>query len=406
MILASTFFMTACSLFGGDKDDIVFESNVQEKRIGILKSLGGMSVGEGTHILELENQSTMRLRSSIVDLDNEKYLAQRVEIRGPIAKTEDGKDLMEVKSIDLAEEEEQEETLEGVEKEYTNAQLGFRLVYTDSWEINEESDRIVFNAPKKSESEDEESEDMVIIERFPNPQKKSLESFLQLPSDNNSLITLGYTQTLVGTDQLEGLKKEANNRQEIDIWLTRGDDVYQLSFIGSENPEIANNRNTFFSMVTSFRFIGILEEEVTEESEEIVEEEEVAEEMEEEEVEKITEGYSFFESLPYKFTGQYPSSWYFNGSSGTGDTIHHYGFGDEPLDEGGQELISVDIVSGSLPSGSPVTFGQNSGVKVYENGKVAIYITRTGSTLYKIHGDTKYESKIIDMAYGLKSTDQ
>ena len=105
MTLSFGLTATSCSWFGDSKNEVIFENNTQEKRVGVLKSLGGMSIGEGTHLLELENGSTMRLRSLNIDLNNEKYLSKKVEVRGPIATTSDGKDLMDVQSIDLAEDD-------------------------------------------------------------------------------------------------------------------------------------------------------------------------------------------------------------------------------------------------------------------------------------------------------------
>lgn len=555
MLVSFTFIATSCSWFGGGEEEVVFESNVQEKRVGVLKSLGGMSVGEGTHLLELEDKSTMRLKSDNIDLDSEKYLGEKVEVRGPLAVTSDGKDIMDVRSIDIAEDEDAEEEVIGVETDYTNAKLGIHITYLDSWELTEEDTNVIFTAPQAKPAEEEPDEDsalednvnlpkqdIVVIERIPNPEKKDLAMFLQLPSDTAEMLTLGYNQTLVGTDQLDGLKKESGDRNEIDIWLTRGEYVYKFTFLGSEHQDVAKNRNTFFSMIASFKFVGILEDEEEEEVddeatfEDIETEEEPQEELDtannlepeeddsptfedtdtEEDLPEINyetstesgsvysliaeyigdeintlapessengswsaysfefadpnyvyadytdgtdyrrilisyehdgstfntnieayfepgettswervsgdnpvenaektiveltddgaseatvvkEGYRYFESLPYDFLAQYPSNWYFSGTSGGDGVIHHYGFSNEPV-ENGNELVSIDIVSGSAPSGSSISVGSNTGVKVYENGEVAIYIAREDGTLYKIHGDSGYESSVIDIA--------
>ncbi|MBD3156945.1 hypothetical protein GF369_03895 [Candidatus Peregrinibacteria bacterium] len=558
-IVAFGLTATSCSWFGGEDNKVVFESNVQEKRVGMLKSLGGMSVGEGTHLLELDNQETMRLRSLNIDLDNEKYLGNKVEVRGPIAITSDDKELMDVQSIDLAEEEEEEEDVVGVETEYKNTDLGIQLTYLDSWELTEEDTRLIFTAPASSDSSEEEvdeeddneepsetdstaKQDVVIIQRLLNPEKEPLETFLELPSDPAELLGLGYAQTLVGTDQLDGLKKESGDRYDISIWLTRGEYVYQFTFTGSDHDDVAKHRNTFFSMVASFKFIGMLDEdEDTEDDTSIIDEPEdepetfdtqeddvinnpLPEETEEpeiaplpevnydtttesgsvytliaeyvgdnintlapeasengswdaysfefadpdyvyadytdgtdyrrvliqydhdgttfdttvtayfvpgettswervsgenpvedaektvvemtddgaEEATVVKEGYRYFESLPYDFLAQYPSNWYFSGTGGTNDVVHHYGFSNEPVEDG-NELVSIDIVSGSLPSGSSISVGSHTGVKTYEGDEVAIYIERDDGMLYKVHGDSTYESNVIDIAASIKA---
>ena len=560
-IVAFGFTATSCSWFGGEDNEVVFESNVQEKRIGILKSLGGMSVGEGTHLLELDNQETMRLRSLNIDLDNEKYLGNKVEVRGPIAITSDDKELMDVQSIDLAEEKEEKDEVVGVETEYKNVTLGIQLTYLDSWELAEEDTRLIFTAPQSnnssdneddeedvSESDSETKQDVIIIQRLPNPEKESLESFLELPSDPSELLGLGYAQTLVGTDQLDGLKKESGDRYDISIWLTRGEYVYQFTFTGSDHDDVAKHRNTFFSMIASFKFIGMLEEEDDDESNENSNENEETssdftdepgyEDLQEEDIvnnplpeeakepeteplpevnketttesgsiytlvaeyvganinalapetsengswnaysfefadpdyvyadytdgtdyrrilikydhdgttfdtnvnayfvpgettswervsgenpvedaEKtvveltddgaseatvVKEGYRYFESLPYDFLAQYPSNWYFSGTGGSSDVVHHYGFSNEPVEDG-NELVSIDIVNGPAPSGSSISIGSNTGVKAYEGDAVAIYIERDDGMLYKIHGSSAYEANVVDIAASIKA---
>ncbi|MFC1655237.1 hypothetical protein ACFL3C_00005 [Patescibacteria group bacterium] len=554
-------FASSCTWFGGGDGDLQTNEMVQEKRSGVLRSLGGMSIGDGTHLLEMSDGTTLRLRSLNIDLDQEKYLSKKVEVRGPITTASDGKDLMEVTSIDLSEDEEDEGQVEkGRETEYKNADLGFKLTYMDSWKVEEDEGNVTFTSPvvkkevKDDEDADEEEEvmtapaedeqDMVIITKLGNPQKKSIEAFLSLPEDPNELITLGYVQTTIGTDQLEGLKKQSADLQAIDLYLTRDEAVYHLSFVGTDNQNMITNRNTFFSMVASFQFIGMATEDdeeddvetklITEsdnpvfeddvannptediyvEPEETKPETDIAEVPESkpeptvssssygliaqyisetidsiapessdagswstnsfefvepnyvytvysdgsetrrvlltyeqsgtqfetdvvgyfepgettswervsgdnpvatsektvitigdegaQEAAVVKEGYRYFESLPYDFQAQYPTNWYFSGYSGSGDVSHHYGFSDDPVEDG-NELVSVDIVSGSLPSGSPISVGAHSGVKVYSGDNVAIYIEREDGKLYKVHGSTGYESYIIDIAASIEA---
>ncbi len=532
---------SSCTWFGGEENNVIIDKMVQEKRVGILRSLGGMSIGDGTHLLEMSDGTTLRLRSLNIDLDQEKYLSKKVEVRGPITTADDGKSLMEVTSIDLSEDEENESTNQkGETTEYKNADLGFKLTYIDNWEVEEDEGSVTFTSPvikKEVDGTEENDRDMVIISKLGNPQKKSLETFLNLPEDPNELITLGYVQTVVGIDELEGLKKQSADLQTIDIYLTRDDAVYHLSFIGTENQDIITNRNAFFSMVSNFQFIGITTEDdkkteeanikiendilnnPVEDTEDISiqpekEEKDTAEIPEStqkpsvssssygliaqyisetineiapessdsgtwstdsfefvepnyvytvysagsetrrvlltyeksgtqfetdvigyfkpgettswervsgdnpvatsektlitigdegaQEAAVVKEGYRYFESLPYDFQAQYPTNWYFSGYSGSGDVKHHYGFSNEPVEDG-NELVSLDIVSGSLPDGSPISVGSHSGVKVYSGDNVAIYIEREDGKLYKIHGSTDYESYVVDIAASIEA---
>lgn len=561
MLAVFTITANGCSLFGGGEDTTFLADAPQEKRVGILKSLGGMSVGDATHLLEIKNDDTLRLRSLNIDLDQDKYLNNNVEVRGAIGTASDGKKVMDVVSIDLAEEESEDAMVIGDPKEYTNADFGFTITYLDSWEIEESDTEIVFTAPlplkedeelamteedsttvdNESDLEEEEIQpDRVVISKEPNPNKLSLESYLAIPDDPNELIISGYTKSLVGVNQLEGLKKESPDKMEVDIWLDRNDTIYQLTFIGTDNENTLSNRNTFFNMVSSFKLIGFTPDEESEEDEvdlpdpeepdvtpyepedepiiEDVEEPEISEPEPEpeisvpetttvssssygtiaqyisssinsiapedsesgswkatyfefvdpnyvyvdyndgsaerrvlltydsngelttdvvgyfepgdttswkrvdgenpvenaektvinitdegaEEAATVKEGYRYFESLPYDFNAQYPSNWYFSGAGGSGDVAHHYGFSNEPVEDG-NELVSIDIVSGSLPSGSTLSVGSNTGVKVVSGGETAIYIEREDGRLYKIHGDSNYESYIVDIAASIQS---
>jgi hypothetical protein len=540
VLLALPLFANGCSLFGGGEDTTFLDDAVQEKRIGSLKSLGGMSVGDATHLLEMTDNDTIRLRSLNINLDQEKYLNKDVEVRGVIGTASDNKEVMDVVSIDLAEDELEDAMIIGEEKEYKNADFGFNLTYLDSWKVEENDTEVVFTAPVPVEEETEEDSsveeevietDKVVISKEANPDKLSVQAYLSLPSDPNELIISGYTKSLVGVDQLEGLKKESPDRMEIDVWLDRNDTIYQLTFIGTDNKDTLNNRNTFFNMVGSFKLIGFTPEEDNEEielpdpeapdvtpyepeeelpvvdpvieeptvEEAIIEEPEapivssssygaIAQYINEsidsiapessdsgswsatnfefvdpnyvyvdyndgsalrrvlltydqdgelstdvvgyfepgettswervdgenpvehaektivsitdegaEEAATVKEGYRYFESLPYDFNAQYPSNWYFSGSSGSGDIAHHYGFSNEPVEDG-NELVSIDVVTGSLPSGSSISVGSNTGVKVVSGGTTAIYIERDDGRLYKVHGDSGYDSYIVDIA--------
>jgi len=557
MLLSFSIIATGCWPFGGGEDQTLAEEQIQQKRVGTLKSLGGMSVGDGTHLLEITGGHTIRLRSNNIDLSQDKYLNHKVEVRGVISEASDGKDVMDVKSIDLSEDEEDDDMIKGEDKEYKNADLGFLLTYVDSWDVDEGDNSVTFTSPipeTVTEDKDEDSEedieedvekeevldpDVVIIKRLPNPEKDELETYMELPSDPNDLISLGFTQSLIGVDKLEGLKKESSDKLEIEVWLARGTYIYEFTFVGADTPYTLNNRNTYFSMISSFQFIGFStddeEDEETEDEDDVElppleepeeEEEVVVDEPEEEEIEEVVveepeeevaettssssygviaqyinqtlgsiapedsdsgtwtatnfefvdpnyvyveysdgsaerrvlltydqdgglstdlvgyfepgettswervdgenpvesaektvvtitddgaqeaatvkEGYRYFESLPYDFNAQYPSNWYFSGTSGSGDVSHHYGFSNEPVEDG-NELVSIDVVSGSLPSGSSISVGGHTGVKIYSGGDVAIYIERADGMLYKIHGGSENEQYVIDIAASIQA---
>jgi len=65
-------------------------------------------------------------------------------------------------------------------------------------------------------------------------------------------------------------------------------------------------------------------------------------------------------------------------------------------------MVSIDIVSGSIPAGSAISVGSNQGVKVVSNGETSIYIQREDGSIYKIHGPSGNETYIVDIASSIQ----
>jgi len=524
-LILTPLFITGC--FGGDENtNIQVQEPVQEKYIGVLKSLGGMSVGEGTHLLEKTDGTNIRLKSLNINLDSDKYLNKKVEVRGTVTKATDGKDLMDVKSIDLAEEStETALTVPGVSKDYQNTNLGIKLTYLDNWTVKEETNTVTFSEPKPAAADAQITTletDSVIVTRYANPSKKTVEGFLNLPDDPSLLMDSGYIQTKVGVDQLDGLKKQSAAQNEIDVYLSRNDYIYKISFKGTSSVNVINNRNTYFSILASFQFTsmtpetlvtppaeattettatettmttttpvattettntpsnssyGVVSQYIAQSINNIAPEAStsgtwsaysfefakpnyvyviygngtdkkrvlltyaqqgaelstsvvgyfkpgettswtrVSGENPVEGAEKtvisvsdtgtqeeavVKEGYRYFESSSYHFQAQYPSNWYYSGSSGSGDTLHHYGFSNAPV-ENGNEMVSIDIVSGSVPAGTTLSLGSNQGTKVVSSGETSIYIQGENGKIFKIHGPSSNEAYIIDISASIQT---
>ena len=217
-------------------------------------------------------EESKKIKEEVMKIEEKK-----VEVKGIVTQAADGKDLMDVKSIDLAEDEsETDEVIQGEPKEYTSTDLGFKLTYLDNWTVKDGTAGVSFKAPQvvKKSSDDEDSDadedeeavdieisksedvDEILITRLSNSEKKSLENFLNLPTDANELITSGYSEMKVGVDRLDGLKKQGSADSSegplpIDVYLTRGTYVYKISFLGVSNKDSIKNQNTYFSMVSS-----------------------------------------------------------------------------------------------------------------------------------------------------------
>ncbi len=103
---------------------------------------------------------------------------------------------------------------------------------------------------------------------------------------------------------------------------------------------------------------------------------------------EIMEGYRYFESGPYGFTIQYPSSWYYSGGGG------HYSFSDTAE---GDELIGLDILDYSVDSVSGTSVDLANG-KIGKSVSGGIYVERDDSSCFYLEGGSDYESVILDMA--------
>ncbi len=107
---------------------------------------------------------------------------------------------------------------------------------------------------------------------------------------------------------------------------------------------------------------------------------------------EIMEGYYYFESLPYEFTIQYPSSWYYSGGGG------HYSFSDTSE---GEELIGLDVLDFSIDvsSGSSIDLANGKTGKTISSGDVhGVYVERDDSSSYYLEGTSDYYDIIVDMA--------
>ena len=106
----------------------------------------------------------------------------------------------------------------------------------------------------------------------------------------------------------------------------------------------------------------------------------------------VMEGYRYFESGPYDFMMQYPSSWYYSGGGG------HYSFSDST---DGAELIGLDISKGDISSKTgfsvALTNGK-SGKSSSAEGLYGIYVERDDESCYFIQGGSGHEDIILEMA--------
>ncbi len=103
----------------------------------------------------------------------------------------------------------------------------------------------------------------------------------------------------------------------------------------------------------------------------------------------INSGMRLYSSSAYKYGIQYPSNWYYSGTSASG-AVHQVQFGDKPLGENPAK-ITVTVLKGSLSS-----LGLPAG-KTTEGDLTVIYVEKN-DRVYKISGTADLETTMFNMS--------
>lgn len=353
---------------------------------------------KGTHVLLVEEgqDSTTSLvsyplRSLSLNLSGKNYLDNKVQVIG-FKNTKDG--VFEVTGISVVEALHEIE-LEPEFVEYKNTDFGIELKYYNNWQINESETEVVFNTPKTDE-ETTDSDQIKISQVVFNYTPVILEDSKELDPlvafANENLKDISNPESLlnkIGPDNLNALKIE-NSNGEIDYYLYRNGFIYKTS-----SPSEPSNMKIFNEMLAEFRFTGFTSEDNSEND--------IIEESPEESlsIPNLDISFATFESLPFSFSGQYPASWYYAGSQGSGENIlRHYGFSDESVTEN-NELISLDVISDEIPSEGEKLSGNNKDLIVVENNDIYNVYTTVENQNYRISGDKKYKDFILYIANSL-----
>lgn len=343
----------------------------------------------GTHLLIDEDGLETPVRSLKINLSDKNYLHNKVDVTGFMSED----DVFQIDSIEVLEVVDGDEE-KGKFVEYVNDKLGFKLKYYDDWKIDDNAASIVmFTSPDK---------DMVevrVIDYAYVPDVDENGDAL-VPLESYFLTEAGVDDirplvNKVGPDKLDAVKTERADGG-IEYSLYRAGKIYQISYIPSEDSKSDVEVDIAFdAMMAELVFIPISESASEEVVDEAVEEEVVVEEMEDFGLTAI------FESLPYHFSGNYPSDWYYAGSkSSTDGVLHHYAFSDEIIEDS-NELLRLDVLSSiDLPSGSKVEMNGENFTVVNKGEEVEVY-TVLEDRAYRIQGPSEYRDLMLQMGASL-----
>jgi hypothetical protein len=385
----------------------------QEKRIGMLQSLGGAFVSnKATHLLRMDDGRTVYLRSDVLDLKNEKYIGNEVEVMGGITRTTDGNQTMLVESIDLIDPEaaSAEEVPEWVD--YVSENLGISLKYRSDYLLKELAGNIVVQ-PKPVEKNDDSGLKME------NDRKSLAEISFSLLSraedfdlakemginswENSDVLAGGYNRSKVTQKAIDAFKKTMNGGKEIVYYLKNSDGSYKISFKAGETQEdFVSDQNMFYDILASVDF-GEASGQVGLDSKET---EVAVVEAHKDDVKSIDSnddlsGFSTFTSDSQKFSIQYPKSYYFGVAPAKEGAAISYQFGVKPLEEVVGE-INLDIVKALPKDGKQAEFGGKKLMVVTDEDGISVYISQNNK-VFRLSGRTSKEGLLKQMASTIKN---
>jgi len=372
--------------------------------------------GTGTHYLITGVDADIPVRSLTFNLTDDQYLGNEVQLMGSYNE-EDG--VFEATGITLLRVMTPPESSEANFITFRDTDFGVEFKYYDSWDLTQGAD-IELEAP----AEDGDRADTISITQGQFTYADSLDDEGDQMTPLGAYLEENFPELSdedvtrkIGPDNLDAIEI-AFDAKEIDYFLYRNGLIYNISF--RDNGLISEEHGREFNeLVSEFRFIGFTVEDAIVDNanpdgikDDVESEEETGEEPEEEPDEVVTGilpdtnlNLTTFESLPYSFRADYPASWYYSGERGQEPgVLHHYGFSDEEIDED-NEILSLDVISDSIPSGSSVNYGGPDIVTTSSGGEFAAYLELDGQN-YKVSGDKEYEDLILNMAASISKVER
>jgi hypothetical protein len=424
----SVFLFIGCQQ---QQEEVFMDEQPMDRRVGEIKSLGSnVAVNQGTHILELDDGETILLRSIVINLDDEKYKKKIVEVQGVLDYTKDGKQIMTVSNIDILDDSEEEKASEPAWVVFSSTGLEFSLTYRNDLEIKDSGNEVSF-IREFSEDEDPESEDAKLIQHIFSVKRSTLgedglTEYLGLSDDSSAtLLAESMSKSKVGEQSLDAIKKTGSEKGITKYYVDGGAHVYLIDIDSGNDEKSLSDQNIFFEMLNTFRISDsdlelsidspVLDAETIDEDdtasstssgitfdsdmEVSLPSEPVTEpEPEPEELDVSTDDFSSYESDSFKFAFDYPSNWFFEGKSSSEEgVLRTYELGDKPLDES-EGFASLDVISGSMPSGNKLIVNGAAIIEVSENGQIAYYVDGAGSRVYKVSGSSSQADDLLKIA--------
>lgn len=286
-----SFALLGCSSGGATTSDKQDQQEILDRRIGEIQTLSNsVTESEGTHLLRMADGKTILLHSSTIDLGDERYKDQTVEVSGALTYSQGNTQIMEVENVDILESTgmEEEELKPLTWKNYSHSLLGFSLQYRDDFTMDEQENRVTFTKTledsaseventETTESTEGDQKISIMVEVIAKPEGQFLGEYLGQSSqeqaaetslvdgnaDANSTETEasnhlppGFSQSKIGEQNLDAFKAEKDKK--IEFYTESGSKIYHLVFDGSEVKQDLNEEiNIFYQLVNSFKLLSL-----------------------------------------------------------------------------------------------------------------------------------------------------
>lgn len=431
LLLTGLFFVSLAFFFGCQSTRSPDPSKVkqmiqnQEKRIGVIESLGGAKVSsQATHLLRMENGSTLFLKSSVLALADQKYGDIQVEVAGNILRTTDGNEVMEVMNIDMVDRKTSTINEAPQWVDYTSENLQLSLKYRDDYKLQEEDDKVTLIKTQKTAEESlktvndtlangntdasAQKEATITIKVISKDAGFNLIEAMGVPSDSTAdLLAKGYNKSKITQKALDAYKQSGADGSQISYFVKSGYS-YQINYTVGQKDTAITDQNMFYDIMASIDFGGVTKSEsvaIKDQPEKITGgDEEIESSRGNTDIETAINGFQTFTSEAMKFSVQYPKSYYFDsGNSSGAGIIKSYVFSDKPLEESNGTKFNLEIVKGDLPSSGKQT--ELGGKKAFVNsagGKTDVYISGNSGQYFHFNGIDSDKALMQQMASTLQ----
>lgn len=409
-------FFSGCTLFKAGPEIISIEGILSEQPVN--------DEYKGTHLLTADNGLITPLNSLSLNLSAPQYLGNKVSVTGTV---NSDTNVLEVTGLTVVEILSKVNG-QGNLKEYNNPNYGFKLKYYNNWKI-EELEGVTFFAPVDGEDPDPSVIDKTFdrakitislspFEYAPTSYEDGttdtpLAAYFGADDPNYAVTKTDISKQLrkIGPDMMDAVEMPSDCGNS-DYYLYRDNFIYKISL--SCNLTDSNRlkiSKVFDEMISSFQFIAMNVDFNADTDDLTIDTENTAVSTddtatsvtpEKKDLPQANMELAEFQSTSFGFKALYPKQWYYQGSNTLESGIlYHYGFSDKPLDEGGTELLGLDIMSGDMPSGSLLSGYGFDGVKVSSGDEVSIYV-KGENRIYRLKGAKEYEDVMLNMAAGIQ----